>query len=58
MDFFFCFFFFGFINLQHEYFHTPKASLDLYFEIVMNMKSHERRVERNLSLLSWQEFKR
>jgi len=31
--------------LQQEYFHTPKACLDLYFEIVMNMKNHERRVE-------------
>jgi len=27
--------------LQQEYFHTPKACLDLYFEIVMKMKNHE-----------------
>jgi len=31
--------------LQQEYFPTPKLCLDLYFEIVMNMKNQERRVE-------------
>jgi len=33
------------INLQQKYFHTPKACSDLYFEIVINMKNHGRRVE-------------
>jgi len=31
--------------LQQEYFHTPKACSDLYFEIAMNMKNHEKKVE-------------
>jgi len=35
-----------FINLQQEYFHSRRQTVcsDLYFEIVMNMKNHERRV--------------
>jgi len=32
------------IILQQEYFHTPKACLDFYFEIVTNMKNHEKKV--------------
>jgi len=28
--------------MQQEYFHTPRVCLDLYFEIVMNLKNHER----------------
>jgi len=43
--------------LQQEYFHTHKACSDLYFEIAMNMKYHEKKVK-NLSLISCQEFKR
>jgi len=30
--------------LQQEYFHTPKASSDLYIEKAMNMKNQEKKM--------------
>jgi len=41
----------------HNNFHTHKACSDLYFEIVMNMKNHEKKKGRNLGLFSCQEFR-
>ncbi len=31
--------------MQQEYFHTHKASSDLYFKIAVNMKNHEKMVD-------------